>query len=337
MTQQIAPQPPENTPRAPASLSYQPRHHGQQRASFPEGLRLSLPWLPLRALTAVLAVAVVVGVTAWTQVAHGQLARKHDRLVGPAVSSPIAPTARAAPSGGAAKGAGTSGRVDRSRMVVGVGDSVTSGYRCNCDSFVELYASQLAASRHLTTSSVNLGVPGLTSSELLQDMTQPGSDRDQVAKADILLVTVGANDLGPLESEGPADCPAACYMPLVERVGNNVELIVKAARDAHPNHPPTVLVTDYWNVFQDGDVGTAERGSVFTSWSDALTRAESTQICHGARRAGATCVSLYAPFKGDGSMNPTSLLAADGDHPNAAGHQAIASALLGATPRPLAN
>jgi lysophospholipase L1-like esterase len=219
--------------------------------------------------------------------------------------------------------------------VVGIGDSVTSGYRCNCDSFVELYATQLAIQRRLPTASVNLGVPGITSTQLLDDLTRPGRDRDQVAKADILLVTIGANDLGPLEGKQPADCPSTCYMPLVDKVGQNVERIVKAARDARPHHPPTVLVTDYWNVFPDGDVGIAQRGSAFTSWSDSLTRAESTQICQGARKAGATCVSLYAPFKGNGSVNPTPLLAADGDHPNAAGHQVIASALLGATPRAL--
>jgi len=110
---------------------------------------------------------------------------------------------------------------------------------------------------------------------------------------------------------------------------------VDAARAVNPAHPPTVLVTDYWNVFQDGDVGTAENGAGFQSWSDLLTRAQSAQICQGAQSADATCVSLYAPFKGSGSINPTSLLAADGDHPNAAGHQLIASTLLAATPQPL--
>jgi lysophospholipase L1-like esterase len=122
---------------------------------------------------------------------------------------------------------------------------------------------------------------------------------------------------------------------LIHSGGRNIELIVDAARSAQPAHPRTVMVTDYWNVFQDGDVGTAEHGAAFQSWSDALTRAESTQICNAARRASATCVSLYAPFKGNGSVNPTSLLAADGDHPNAAGHQLIASTLLAATPMPL--
>jgi lysophospholipase L1-like esterase len=220
--------------------------------------------------------------------------------------------------------------------VVGVGDSVTSGYNCNCEAFVGLYATQLAAKDDVQTSSVNLGVPGWTSAQLLAAMAKPGAFRDQVAKADILLVTIGANDLNPLEAEGPSGCPATCYTPLVQAVGHNVQLIVNAARAADPAHPPTVLVTDYWNVFEDGDVGTAEHGAAFQSWSDALTLAESPQICQGAQQAGGTCVSLYAPFKGDGSVNPTALLAPDGDHPNAAGHQLIASTLLAATPQPLA-
>jgi lysophospholipase L1-like esterase len=228
-----------------------------------------------------------------------------------------------------------SGGISRSVMVVGIGDSVTSGSNCNCESFVGLYATSLASQRGLTTSSVNLGVAGWTSPQLLQNLTQPGTFRDQVSKADILLVTIGANDLLPLESKQTAGCGTTCYGPLVDSVAHNVELIVAAARAAHPSHPPTILVTDYWNVFQDGDVGTAENGGAFQNWSDTLTRAASNAVCTAARQAGATCVSLYGPFKGNGSKNPTTLLAADGDHPNSAGHQLIASTLLADTPAPI--
>jgi lysophospholipase L1-like esterase len=220
-------------------------------------------------------------------------------------------------------------------MVVGIGDSVTAGSACNCETFVGLYATDLAYQRGLTTSSVNLGVAGSTSSQLLQSLTRPGTFRDQVAKADILLVTIGANDLASLEGRQSSGCASSCYGPLVSGVGHNVGLIVAAARAAHASHPPTILVTDYWNVFQDGDVGTAENGGAFQSWSDVLTRAESTAVCTAARRAGATCVSLYAPFKGDGSKNPTALLASDGDHPSSTGHQLIASTLLASTPLPI--
>ena len=74
------------------------------------------------------------------------------------------------------------------------------------------------------------------------------------------------------------------------------------------------------------------RDRAYLRWSDELTRALNSTICTVARDAGATCVDLYAPFKGDGSLKPTTLLAADGDHPNAAGNQAISAALMAATP-----
>lgn len=227
-----------------------------------------------------------------------------------------------------------SGAANRPIMVVGIGDSVTAGTNCNCQTFVELYASGLASKRGLKTSSLNLGVAGWTSSQLLESLTQPGTFRDQVARADILLVTIGANDLLPLEAQQSSGCPTTCYSPWVESVGHNVQLIVTAARSANRGHPPTILVTNYWNAFEDGDVGTAENGASFQRWSDLLTRAAGVQICEGAMRAGATCVDLYAPFKGDGSGNPTALLASDGDHPNSAGHQLIAATLLANTPEP---
>lgn len=278
----------------------------------------------VRAFTTLIALALVVTVTAFAQAAQGQPADK-------GVWSMMTPTTLRPH----ALGATASGNISGSIAVVGIGDSVTSGYNCDCEAFVGLYATQLAAKDEVQTSWVNLGVPGWTSSQLLAAITKPGAFRNQVATADILLVTIGANDLNPLESEGPAGCPATCYTPLIQAAGHNVTLIVDAAQAANPAHPAKVLVTDYWNVFQDGDVGTAEHGAAFQLWSDAVTRAESTQICQGAQLAGATCVSLYSAFKGNGSVDPTSLLAPDGDHPNAAGHQVIASTLLAATPRRL--
>jgi lysophospholipase L1-like esterase len=117
----------------------------------------------------------------------------------------------------------------------------------------------------------------------------------------------------------------------VDAVGSDVGDILAAAKNLRGGRPTQLLVTDYWNVFADGDVALASDGPAYLQWSDELTRALNISICAAARSAGATCVDLYAPFKGDGSENPTSLLAADGDHPNAAGNQLISSVLLAAT------
>jgi lysophospholipase L1-like esterase len=90
-----------------------------------------------------------------------------------------------------------------------------------------------------------------------------------------------------------------------------------------------VVATGYWNVFLDGVVG-RRRGTDYVQASDTFTRAVNGVIADAAGRAGARYMDLYQPFKGDGSTDPTPLLAEDGDHPNRAGHRVIADAVLAA-------
>src|ERR1035438_893615 len=161
MTQAPPPrgQPPEGRPQPPGPSG---RH------------RLGRSKLPTRALTALIAVALMVTVTAFAQAANGQPPNRGASR--PTTTTTIAPRS--------ATGVPASGGISRSITVVGIGDSVTSGYNCNCEAFVGLYATQLAAQDDVATSSVNLGVPGWTSSQLLAAMTKPGAFRNQVAKAD---------------------------------------------------------------------------------------------------------------------------------------------------------
>jgi len=216
-----------------------------------------------------------------------------------------------------------------SATVVGIGDSVTSAAVCQCTGFVELVAGQLWAAAGGPGHAVNLGKGGLTSADLRRSITKPGPTSSAAAQADILLVTIGANDLTPLLLQRrTSGCPAACYAPAVDAVEANLRAILGAARTLRGHQPTQVLVTDYWNVFADGDVARAANGTAYLRWSDELTRALNARICRAATSTGATCVDLYAPFKGDGERNPTEFLAGDGDHPNAAGHQLIASALI---------
>jgi len=218
-------------------------------------------------------------------------------------------------------------------VVVGIGDSVTAATHCACPGFVQPYAAHLPTSAGGPAGAVNLGTNGLTAAGLRTLVTTPTPTAGGVAQADTLLVTIGANDLLPLLPMWRASgCPAACYTPAVDAVGSDISAILAAARALRGHLPTQILVTDYWNVFADGDVARASEGPAYLLWSDQLTRALSRRICAAARGAGATCVDLYAPFKGNGSLNPTALLASDGDHPNAAGYQVISAALLAATP-----
>jgi lysophospholipase L1-like esterase len=216
--------------------------------------------------------------------------------------------------------------------VVGIGDSVTAGSACDCTDFVRLYAGQVPASAGGPARAVNLGEGGQTSAQLLSELGSGGAMSSQVASADVVLVTIGANDLLPLlDTWSSSGCAASCSSPAVRAVARNITGIVDRTRALRAGHPTRILVTGYWNVFEDGDVASAARGAAYLAWSDALSRQLNTAVCSAALGAGATCVDLYAPFKGDGSRNPTPLLAGDGDHPNAAGHDVIAAALLRAT------
>jgi lysophospholipase L1-like esterase len=225
-------------------------------------------------------------------------------------------------------------------QLVGLGDSVTTGTACDCQDFVELYAAGLARRWHHVVQATNLGRPGLTSAELRTRLQDDASERALVGAADVVIVTIGANDLVPAlrawdsgSGRDEAACGGTCDTGDLDRVGQDVEGILGAISKLRGDRPTLVLVTTYWNVFEDGDVAAAERGPDFLRWTDGLTQRLNARIERAAGAEGATLVDLYAPFKAGGHGNPTALLADDGDHPNAAGHRIIASALLAATPR----
>jgi lysophospholipase L1-like esterase len=219
-------------------------------------------------------------------------------------------------------------------LVVGLGDSVTAGSACDCLDFVRLYARELPPAEGGPARVVNLGVPGSTSADLRRDLERQGPTTRTVTQASIVLVTIGANDLNPLFGRWrQGGCRGDCWQDAVHAVSANVSAIVRDIHRLRGGRPTAVLVTNYWNVFIDGEVARRRLGAGYLRWSDRLTRAADAAICSASRPLGARCVDLYSAFKGDGGHDPTDLLAGDGDHPSAQGHRLIARVLLAATER----
>src|SRR3954451_13187720 len=145
--------------------------------------------------------------------------------------------------------------------VVGIGDSVTAGSACDCTDFVRLYAAGVPVSAGGPARAVNLGEGGQTSAQLLSELSSGGAMSHQVASADVVLVTIGANDLLPLlDTWSSSGCAASCSSPSVQAVARNITGVVDRTRGLRAGHPTRILVTDYWNVFEDGDVASADRG-----------------------------------------------------------------------------
>ena len=225
--------------------------------------------------------------------------------------------------------------------VTALGDSVTAGSHCDCTPFPEVYAAGLQRRYATPVQIANDGISGQTSADVLVELRRDRAVRADVARAEVVVLTIGANDFGPAYAAVTGgicgtDDRLACERPALATLADRLPAILARITALRDQRPTAVLVTGYWNVFEDGDVAAAGMTSRGRQTSDQLTRTANAVIESAARRAGVHYVDLYAPFKGElAEKDPTSLLADDGDHPNAAGHRLIARTLLAAGLVPL--
>jgi lysophospholipase L1-like esterase len=215
--------------------------------------------------------------------------------------------------------------------VVGLGDSVPAATDCGCTSYVSLVAQQLADQQGSTAVVSNLARSGLTTAGLLEQLQDP-SVRVLLGRADLVLVTIGANDFDGDELTAAACRPvtgSSCYTDALAGLSRALTGVLSQVRQLQPDSGK-VVVTGYWNDFLDGTVG-AGQGADYVAASDTLTLASNTVTATVSADQQAQYVDIYTPFKGaDGSKDCTWLLADDGDHPNQTGHQVIAQAILSA-------
>jgi len=221
--------------------------------------------------------------------------------------------------------------------IAALGDSVTAGTSCDCTAFPALYAKELSTSRGVAGTAVNLGVAGETSGGLLTQLRNSQSKEFRAAKnADIDLLTIGANDFADnYDQITQGECAGAgatdCVRDHIDQMRHNIAAAVSQIRALRKSKPTAVLVTGYWNVFEDGDVAVSRFPSTGLRATQALTTEVNRAIADAAQSSEATYVDLFAPFNGPASEGDvTHLLAPDGDHPNANGHVLIANRLLAA-------
>lgn len=220
-------------------------------------------------------------------------------------------------------------------LMVSVGDSVPAGSYCDCAAFPAVYARQVSARTQLPVTVRNDGVPGLTSGQLADTLRASASLRRELAGADIVTVTIGANDFSFASYQSGRCGGLSCYAPGLTRLGRNLDESFGLISQLLGGRRAAVRVTGYWEIWRDGAVG-RRSGTRYMQVDDALTRRVNTVIAERAAAHGMTYVDLYRAFHGPrGDRDDTPLLAADGDHPSRVGHELIASALLATGLAPL--
>jgi len=82
-------------------------------------------------------------------------------------------------------------------VVLALGDSVPSGYACDCSPFPETYGSLLRSRTGAHVVVDNRAVGGLDTAGLIAQLHTPDME-NAVRRSDVFLVTVGANDSGTI-------------------------------------------------------------------------------------------------------------------------------------------
>lgn len=207
-----------------------------------------------------------------------------------------------------------------------LGDSVPSGGGCDCTPYPQLSATSLVSADGEKWVATNDAVGGYTTSDVLDQLATEPEVSAHVADADVVEIEVGANDVGYDASCGPS---VSCYQPTIPTVERNLDQIVSRVHDLAKGRTVLVVLLDYWSVWLGGQYAQAQ-GDAYVEGAAAVTDNVNAVIKDIAARTGAAYVDLRAAFKGpDYTYDETHFLAPDGDHPNAAGHQQIADALVG--------
>ena len=230
---------------------------------------------------------------------------------------------------GAVAGGGERHTSAQAVSVVALGDSVPSGYGCDCPGYVQSFADQVAAATGRRSEVVNFADGGLTSGDVAESLTDQRV-QEQVARSDVVLIQVGANDIDSDALSDPSCQPvetSSCWDAALGTLSLNLIDIVSAT--ASTSHR-SVLLVGYWNVTVAGAVAQDE-GEPFVQASVAITDAVNGVIAQVAEETGSTYVDARTPFVGaDGLGDPTPYLQDDGDHPDADGHQLLADAAFAA-------
>jgi lysophospholipase L1-like esterase len=224
--------------------------------------------------------------------------------------------------------------------VVALGDSVPAAAGCACTSFVELFGHNVSRHTGRPNHTDNYARSGLDTAGLLAQLQDPGV-AEGVAHADLVTVTIGANDFATARRDYFAGtCGGSdgldCFRATLPSLQANLTAVLDRIRILAAGHPVGVRVTNYWNVFEDGEVAQEQHGDAFVRDSDQLTREANAVICDAAAHRGAVCIDVDRAFKqASPGGDPTSLLAPDGDHPNQAGLELIAATVAAAGYAPL--
>lgn len=214
--------------------------------------------------------------------------------------------------------------------LVGLGDSIAAGGRCDCLAYPGVLGKLVAEELGQPVRVQNLGVNGATSGDLLHDLRISQPVQSAIRAADIITITIGINDINICGDE----VDAGCYDGGISGVKTNLEAILTEIDALQADHPHVLRATGYYN-FNIGKPGDQFGPSFQTFYAEELAALNST-ICAAVVAHGGLCVELLTAFNGPGGdQDAGALLVDDHEHPSPTGHETIAGEIAAVGYAPL--
>jgi len=218
-----------------------------------------------------------------------------------------------------------------------LGDSLAAGALAQ-EGYVPRYATYLNLDTGANVSTTNLGVPGWTSSDLLNALENNQGDRTGITASKVVTWDIGGNDLANAHNhytEGVCGGPdnQDCLRTAVSTVEQNWSAIITQLLSLRSTTGTIIRTMDIYNPYVASDM----QAGIFDMMEAYLD--EVNNYIHSTAAAnGIPVANVHQAFNGaDGRTDPATLglLAADGFHPNDAGHKVIADQLRALGYQPL--
>lgn len=198
-----------------------------------------------------------------------------------------------------------------------IGDSLTTGFGAlPGNGFVPMYRRMAEGRLRSNVASTNLGVNGLTTSELEQRLRGSSMTREAIRAADIITLSIGGNDLihaAKAAARQPENLSKELRRSLQECKQNFAAIMsILFQLKAGTRRPYIIRIVGLYNPYPQV-VGATEWVRQFNSYASQY----SSRVCGFA--------SIYSEFAG----NERGLLSIDHLHPNGRGYRVIAEKLDG--------
>lgn len=152
---------------------------------------------------------------------------------------------------------------------VAIGDSLTEGVgdTTNQGGFVPLLAQSLTDTYDYQVTASNYGVSGNTSKQILQRMQEKTDIQKSLAKADMMTLTVGGNDIMAVIRKNLTSLSGSSFTKPAKSYQKRLRQIIELARAENEDLP--IYVLGIYNPFYLNFPDMTEMQEIVDNWNDA--------------------------------------------------------------------